>query len=185
MDKLVIKSGNILLSEPFLEDPNFRRTVIFLCEHHKEGTIGFILNKPLDIKISEAMPDLKGFNARLFFGGPVQTDTMHFLHNLGDLIDDSVEITKGVYWGGNFEMVKELIAKNAVKPSNFRFFLGYAGWGKKQLFNEIRHKSWFVEKGKYDYVFKNSPKNLWKKILKEMGGDYEIVSNFPEDPSLN
>ena len=99
MDKLVIKSGNILLSEPFLEDPNFRRTVIFLCEHHKEGTIGFILNKPLDIKISEAMPDLEGFNAPLFFGGPVQTDTMHFLHNLGDMIDDSVEITKGVYWG--------------------------------------------------------------------------------------
>ena len=185
MDKVVIKSGNILLSEPFSEDPNFRRTVVLLCEHHKEGTIGFILNRPLELDLSEAVPDLEGFRAKLYFGGPVQTDTMHFLHDLGDIIEDSVKVTDNVYWGGNFEVAKSLIQQKEAKSSNFRFFLGYSGWGKKQLYNEVKHKSWFMNKGNHDHIFKNSPKNLWKKILKDMGGDYEVVSNFPDDPSLN
>ena len=119
MEKIVIKSGNILLSEPFSEDPNFRRTVVLLCEHHKEGTIGFILNRPLEIDLSEAVPDLEGFRSKLYFGGPVQTDTMHFLHDLGDIIEDSVKVTENVYWGGNFEVAKSLIQQNEAKSTIF------------------------------------------------------------------
>lgn len=165
-------------------DPNFKRTVVFLCEKQKSGSVGFILNRPMPLKLSEAVEDIYNFDAQLYFGGPVQTDTLHFIHNVPEL-EGCIKIIDGLYWGGNFEALKTLINSGEVKPDNFRFFLGYSGWDMSQLESEMKENSWILCPAKASHVFSAKPDTLWKQVLKEMGGDYAMMINFPEDPSLN
>ena len=166
-------------------DPNFKRAVVFLCEKQKSGTVGFILNRPMPLKLNEAIEDLGDFDAPLYFGGPVQTDTLHFIHNIGDRLEGSIEIVNGLYWGGNFEELRVMINAGEVSPENFRFFLGYSGWDLSQMKAEMKEKSWIVYPGTAQLVFHDHPETLWKDVLKEMGGDYALMINFPEDPTLN
>ncbi len=176
--------GTLLLAEPFMLDPNFKRTVVFICEKQKSGSVGFILNKPMPLKLTEAVDDIYNFDATLYFGGPVQTDTLHFIHNVPDL-DGCIQIIEGLYWGGNYEALKEKINSGQVSPENFRFFLGYSGWDLKQLDDELQENSWIVCPAKATHIFQAKPDNLWREVLKEMGGDYAMMVNFPEDPTLN
>ena len=76
-----IKAGNLLIADPFLKDPNFLRTVVLLCDHNSEGTIGFVINRKYYTKIGELISHLESCNFPVYYGGPVQTDTIHFLHN--------------------------------------------------------------------------------------------------------
>ncbi len=177
--------GQLLISEPFMLDPNFKRSVVLLCENHKEGAVGFIINKPIETTLQDVLPDFDSFNSQLYYGGPVEPDTLHFIHKLGNRIDDSIEIMKGVFWGGNFETLRLLIDTKQVKASDFRFFLGYSGWSTDQLKDEMSEDSWFIVEGKKDYIFNKTPKDLWKTILQDMGGDYKQMVNYPEHPSLN
>lgn len=181
-----LKKGRLLLAEPFLKDPNFKRSVILLCEHdEKEGSVGFILNNLADLMLDDVIEDLNNFPAELYIGGPVQNDTLHFLHNLGNKLKGSIEIAEGVYWGGNFEDVINMINKGEVTPDNFRFFLGYSGWSPNQLDEEMKENSWMVHPAKSAHVFKLDADELWKQVLQEMGPDYAMMVNFPEDPILN
>ena len=167
-----------------MADPNFKRSVVFLCENQKSGSVGFILNRPMPLKLSEAVEDIYNFDATLYFGGPVQTDTLHFIHNVPDL-EGCIQIIEGLYWGGNFDTLKEMINSGQVKPENFRFFLGYSGWDLTQLDHELAENSWITYPAKSKHVFNVKPDLLWKEVLKEMGGDYAMMINFPEDPMWN
>ena len=104
-----IEKGVILLAEPFMADPDFKRAVILICEHHPQGTLGFVLNKPTEFNIDELVEDFPEFETKIYYGGPVQTDRLHYLHNLGDLLSDSLEISEGVWWGGDFDELQFLI----------------------------------------------------------------------------
>ncbi len=176
--------GYLLLAEPFMADPNFKRSVVFICENQKSGSVGFILNRPMPLKLTEAVEDIFDFDATLYYGGPVQTDTLHFIHNVSDL-EGCIRIIDGLYWGGNFEALKAIINSGQVRPENFRFFLGYSGWDMSQLDSELADNSWIIHPAKASHVFKEKPDTLWKEVLKEMGGDYAMMVNFPEDPSMN
>lgn len=177
--------GHLLISEPFLPDPNFKRTVILLTEHNEEGSVGFVLNKQTNITLNKLMTDFSDFSALVSYGGPVEPNTLHFLHKTGDILEGSIEIMKGVYWGGNFEALKILANTGKLNPSDFKFFIGYSGWGPGQLMDEIKANSWFCAPSVQEYCFLKNPENLWRKVLKNMGNEYSVISNFPEDPSLN
>lgn len=97
------------MAEPFMLDPNFKRSVILICEHADHGTTGFILNKPLDMKIHELIADFPESKAPVHIGGPVAVDSVHYLHNVGDLLENSLEVSPGIYWGGDFEKLKFLL----------------------------------------------------------------------------
>src|SRR5204863_9279875 len=114
--------GRILVSEPFLLDSYFKRSVILLGEHSEEGTVGFILNKPTDLKLNDALEDFPPFDVPLYFGGPVQTDTIHFLHTLGGKLAGSKELIPGIFWGGELETLKVLIDTGQVSKNDIRFF---------------------------------------------------------------
>jgi len=180
-------AGTILLSEPFMPDSNFKRSVILLCEAKADGSFGFVINKKLDTYVHDAIEGFPKFNAPLYLGGPVQIDTLHYVHNLGSLIEGSVRIEENLYWGGNFEMVKVMIEEKIISPDNIRFFIGYSGWGPGQLENELEQKSWIAADGMASKIlgFKQTENELWKEILTELGGNYKILSNFPESPVLN
>ncbi|UEG50304.1 YqgE/AlgH family protein [Ferruginibacter lapsinanis] len=178
-------AGILLIADPFLKDPNFMRTVVFMCEHNAEGSFGFVLNKQFDYTLDELITSFEGYPVPVYYGGPVDMDTIHFLHQYPDKIPDSQEVMKGVYWGGNFETLTELVKNNEIDFSKIRFFIGYSGWGKGQLNNELSEKTWLTVSAKRNIVFHENPQEVWKDSLKHLGGDYEMMVNFPIDPQLN
>ena len=178
-------SGILLISDPFLKDPNFMRTVVFLCDHQDQGSFGFVLNRKYENTIDELIPELEGHKIPLFYGGPVQMDTIHFLHQYSEEIPGGQEVMKGIFWGGDFDKVVDMIKNNEIDENKIRFFIGYSGWSDGQLKNELDEKSWLTVKATRKLVFHHDYKELWKDSLKQLGGDYEIMINFPIDPQLN
>jgi len=177
-------AGRILISAPFLGDI-FKRSVILLTEHNEEGSVGFILNKPTEFKLHEVLDDFPEFDAKVFLGGPVQQNSLNFIHKAGNILEGGYEISTGIYWNGNFEMLKVLIENGNLDPDDFRFFLGYSGWSPDQLKDEIRKNSWYLNDPSKEILFDNVSEKLWSTILKSMGKEYSIISTFPEDPSVN
>ncbi len=178
-------TGILLIADPFLKDPNFLRTVVLLCDHQQEGSFGFVLNKKMEHTLDELIADFTGFQLPVYFGGPVQTDTIHFVHQYPDLIDDASKISEGIYWGGNFETVKALIKNRSITADKIKFFLGYSGWGKGQLHSEMDEKTWLTVSANKNLVFKTNPNDVWKGSLQHLGGDYKQLINYPVDPQLN
>lgn len=183
----MIKSlaGTLLISDPFLKDPNFLRAVVFLCEHNFEGSFGFMLNRLYHKKIGELVNNLDGVNFPVYYGGPVETDTLHFLHQRPELIEGGVLVTDSIYWGGNFESVSELLKLNLLKQNDIRFYIGYSGWGQGQLEDELKTNSWITAPSSTKLIFYNSTKLIWKEALKNLGGEYAQMINYPIDPQLN
>ncbi|MDE3145772.1 MAG: YqgE/AlgH family protein [Bacteroidota bacterium] len=178
-------AGTLLISDPFLKDPNFLRTVVILCDHQYEGSFGFVLNKLYDQKIGELVPDLEGIDFPVYYGGPVQTNTLHFLHQHPELIDGGILVTDNVYWGGDFETVIELLKENRLKQNDIRFYIGYSGWGEGQLEEELKAKSWITSQGTSKLIFHRNADMIWKDALRNLGGEYAQMINYPIDPQLN
>jgi putative transcriptional regulator len=177
--------GILLIAEPFLKDPNFMRTVVLLSEHTEEGSMGFVINKRIAQTLDELMDGFDNYPIPVYYGGPVQMDTIHFLHQYPNEIPGSVEVMKGIYWGGDFAVLRELIKKDEIDFNKVRFFIGYSGWGDGQLNRELEEKSWLTAAATPKLVFHEQPDDIWKDSLKHMGAEYEIMINFPIDPSLN
>jgi putative transcriptional regulator len=178
-------TGKILISEPFLNDPNFKRTIILLTEHSEDGSVGFVMNKPTDYRIHEVIEDFPVFDAVVYYGGPVQLNTLQFIYKGEEIIDGSIEISPNLYWGGSFDLLKTLIEAKAVEPSDFRFFLGYSGWDNGQIEEEILMNSWIVADTTIDNIFSDEPDKLWRETLRSMGKKYALLASFPENPSVN
>jgi len=181
-----LKKGQLLIADPYIiGDASFDRSVILLTDHNQEGSVGFIINKPLKYSINDLLPDIKA-SFKVYNGGPVEQDNLYFIHNVPELIPNSVEISNGIYWGGNFESVKELINQRKINKNNIRFFLGYTGWEEDQLESEMEHNSWIVTTNSYENkIIGKSTIHFWKEKIIELGGDYLIWSNAPENPYLN
>lgn len=177
--------GVMLIANPFLKDPHFLRSVIFLCEHKPEGSFGFMVNKLFHQPLNELIPDTFTLPLDVYFGGPVQMDTIHFLHQYPDLIEGSVKVRQGIYWGGNFEQTVVLLNTGQIDKRRIKFFLGYSGWSAGQLVNELKEESWIVSKSKKGLLFASKQDDLWSRSLKSMGKDFAVMANYPIDPSLN
>ena len=180
-----IQPGTILIADPFLKDPNFLRTVILLCEHREEGSFGFVLNRKLKYVVGDLVSDLEGCDFPIFYGGPVQQNTIHFLHRCPGLITGGEKITDEIYWGGEFEEVTALLGNNKLSPNDIRLFLGYSGWGEGQLNNEFTENTWLTTHSSGQLVFGDDETAVWKNALRQLGGKYEQLIHYPIDPQLN
>ncbi len=181
----VAKQGRVLISEPFLNDTYFRRSVVLLTEHSEEGSVGFVLNKPVALSVDDVLTDFPEIDTEVSIGGPVNTNTIHYIHTLGDTIPNSVKVFNNLYWGGDFNVIKQMISNKQIKGSEIRFFLGYAGWSPKQLENELSENAWLVSEMKAEQIMQGPDDNLWKEILEKSGDKYKTWVNFPENPGLN
>ncbi|MDX9882352.1 MAG: YqgE/AlgH family protein [Prolixibacteraceae bacterium] len=179
------EKGRILIAEPFLPGSYFNRSIILLASYSEKGAVGFILNKPVDFPIRDLFDDLPGFDTEVYLGGPVSTDSVYFIHSLGDRIPGSTHIKETLYWGGDIDVLKDQIRSGAVATSQIRFFIGYSGWAPGQLEEEIRENSWLVSEMRQSEVMRNSEQELWEEAVKAVGGKYSLWLNYPENPSLN
>jgi putative transcriptional regulator len=158
---------------------------VLLTEHTKEGSVGFVLNKPVDLSVNDVLSDFPEIETEISIGGPVNTNTVHYIHTLGTAIPNSVQVLDNLYWGGDFDAVKEMITSGKIKGQEIRFFLGYAGWSPNQLDNELSENAWLVSEMNAEQIMKGPDNNLWKNILKKSGDKYKTWVNFPENPGLN
>jgi putative transcriptional regulator len=181
-----LQKGQLLIAEPsIIGDLSFNRSVILLADHNPEGSVGFILNKPLTYALHDLIPDITS-SFTIYNGGPVEQDNLYFIHNIPDLLPNSIEISQGIYWGGDFERTKELLNNGTIQKDNIRFFLGYTGWGAQQLEQELESQSWIVCTNSYKQtILSKSSNDFWKEKILELGGDYVLWSNAPENPILN
>lgn len=186
-NKNIPQIGSLLISEPFMLDPNFQRAVVLLCEHHPEdGTVGYVLNQPAVLQLCDVMDDVPNADFPLFFGGPVAQESIHFIHKCFDRLHSGVGLGNGLYWGGNFESLKILIQNGDVAPDEIKFFIGYSGWSPGQLDNELKDNAWVISNHyNSDIAFVNDGENLWKEAVVSLGPKYAHIVNFPQNPMWN
>ena len=180
------QNGSLLISEPYLGDPNFERSVVLLCSHNEdEGTFGLVLNRKSNLKLSDVIDVYNDtFDAELGIGGPVQYNTLHYVHRLSEL-PQAIKLGEDLYWGGDFEILRTMIGSGIVSTSDIKFFLGYSGWTPGQLQEEIDKNVWIVNNNATNKLFNLEADKLWRSVLKDMGGKYKVLSNYPLDPRLN
>lgn len=178
-------AGTLLIADPFLKDIHFSRTVIVLADYKPEGAIGFVLNKLFDKYLHQLLQDIEVTDIPLHFGGPVQTDTIHFLHQYPTEINGGVEVMPGIYWGGNFKTAAYLLNNHLIDKQKIKFFIGYSGWGKMQLHNEIIGNTWLTIDANKKLLFNTPIHLIWKNSLQRLGGQYAAYIHYPIDPQLN
>ena len=180
-----LSKGKLLVAEPsILNDKEFNRAVIYLTEYSKEGSIGFILNRPSDFLLMDLIPEIS-CDFKIYNGGPVEQENLYFIHKIPDLIPNSIKIDKNIYWGGDFDVLTELLNNQQVKETDIRFFLGYSGWSVNQLEDEVKETTWLILPNKYPNIFSVESDTFWKNQLLAVGGEYQIWANAPIDPALN
>ncbi|MCF6333240.1 MAG: YqgE/AlgH family protein [Draconibacterium sp.] len=179
------KKGRILIAEPFLPGNYFSRSVVFLVAHSDKGSVGFILNKEINFEIQDVFPDFPEFDAKVFLGGPVATDSIYYIHKLGKKLPGSINILGDLYWGGDFDVLKAQITSGIIRPSDIHFFLGYSGWDSGQLEEELKVDSWLVTDVEEAAVMREFDEISWTEFVKKAGNRYAIWENFPENPTLN
>ena len=181
-----VASGNLLISEPFLQDENFVRSVVLLCENNENGSFGLVLNKLSILKLNELIDDISGLACDVYVGGPVEQNTLHFIYQGPKLFDSSIQLAHDLWWGGDFDDLLELLKLGKIEEGRIRFFIGYSGWAAGQLEDELAENTWIIcQKIDTENIFNASPEELWRIILKNMGGDYQQLANYPIDPRLN
>ena len=178
--------GKVLISEPFLYDHIFGRSVILLIDHTQEGTMGLVMNKPLPLFLNNLLKELDcPEDIPVYKGGPLSTDTLFYLHTLGN-ISGSLPVGKDFYLNGDFNAIKEYIMQGNPIEGKIRFFLGYSGWEYDQLCQEIKENTWLVGKENISSLMDvNESKELWKNALGKLGSKYEMWSRFPQIPTMN
>ena len=181
-----MKKGQLLFTEPNIQhDIDFNRSVILIAEQNESGTVGFIINKKSNYSTLDLIPELNQ-DFPIYKGGPVEKENLYFIHKIPSLIENSIKIKDNLYWGGNFDLVIKLINNKSIKINEIKFFLGYSGWDKEQLKNEIKNKSWILaKKENIDSLSFKNPSNIWKEKLEKLGGNYLLWSNSPENPQHN
>ena len=182
---LNLATGNVLISEPFMNDFHFRRSVILIIDNNEEGSLGVIFNKRLTIPFNEIVQGFPEFKADVYLGGPVETNRLFFIHTIGEMIPDSYKISDGLYWSGNVNALKAMIKMDLIKPHEVRFYVGYAGWDSGQLRNELKANTWLVGKFSSKQLLTTIPGKMWKNFVKQMGKRYMLWDKFPVNPSEN
>lgn len=185
-NKAPLKAGSLLLSEPFANDDYFSRSVIFICDKNDDGCFGFVLNKYIENEIGDFIEDFPSVKTDISIGGPVDESNLFYIHSLGEEIPNSLAISNGLYIGGDFNKIKEILLIDADKSSRIRFFVGYSGWENGQLEEEITEKSWIVLNDiPKEEILDTTHDDIWTETMEKLGGKYKVMSQFPQNPSDN
>ena len=179
------QKGRVLIAEPFLPGNYLSRSVILLVAYSVKGAGVFIINKKVDLSVQDILPGFPDFEGDVYLGGPVSTDSVYFIHKMGKKLPGSIPVFGDFYWGGDFEVLKQMIKTGLITPSEIRFFVGYSGWESGQLEREIKEDSWLVNDVDEETVMHELRKTSWTDFVRKAGRKYSIWENFPENPAMN
>ena len=177
-------SGTLLIAHPVIRDPDFRRSVVLLCDHNEEGSYGLVLNRPTPFQLSEVVEE-PAIESPLFLGGPVQPNTLHILHRIGAGVEGSKSVRGRTYWGGKLDDIARMLTADEAELKDVRFYIGYSGWGEGQLAEEIERGGWILAAADDNTLFDTEPHELWRVLMRKMGGEYALISTYPDDPTMN
>ena len=186
-NKATPRQGSLLVSAPFLKDYHFARSVVLVVEHNDEGSMGIVMNKNFSnlMTLNELVPELASIPPiPLYKGGPVGRDTLFYLHTFSYL-KDALPLGNGLYVNGDFEQMKRYILAGGETQGMVRFFMGYAGWQRGQLTQEIEANTWMVSNDSQVNLLNMYLRDLWKESLCDMGGKYAVWSRYPKYPIMN
>jgi putative transcriptional regulator len=178
-------TGKLLIADPFINEGQFTRSVVLVCLHSEIGSFGLILNKKTNYKLQDLSPKVSHLSLPVYSGGPVNPNTLHVVHQYPSLIKNSTEIANGIYWGGDFEKIAKSLKQNEIDPNKIKLFMGYCGWGSEQLTQEVNKKNWIISNSKREIIFNNNTDEIWSNSLRNMGGGYESLINYPINPQSN
>jgi len=177
--------GQLLIALPTLLDPNFWQTVVLICEHGPEGSMGLVVNRPLEVEVSqlalEEYPILTEAG-KLSAGGPVGRDSLLILRR-GSNLSEGHQIFHDVFLAQDFESFRN--AGLLKEDEDIRCFSGYAGWIGGQLEQEIQSRAWELLDGDSTLVFDADPKVLWSEMIRRIGGEWARYADMSPDPSMN
>jgi len=176
--------GQLLLAAPTLRDPNFARTVVLVGAHSEDGAMGVVLNRPSDVTVAEAVPQLQeavGGEEPVYVGGPVQPTSIVVLAEFREPSDAGLLVLGTI----GFPSADADLETLAGTTGRGRVFAGYAGWSAEQLDAELEGGDWIPHEAAAEDVFTEAPAELWSVILTRMGGSYALIARMPLDPSLN
>ena len=180
------KKGSILISDPFLADGYFTRSVVILCDYSNNGSFGLVLTNYLEIDFSTIDASFPIPNAKVSVGGPVDTEHLFYIHQFGSAIEESILIKENSYFGGNYSQLQQLLQSNKENEKKVRFFLGYAGWGATQLVEELKENAWIVvDNISVEEIMNTDEPEFWKYCLEKQGTRFKIISQFPLNPNEN
>ena len=182
---LKVSVGDVLVSEPFLNDFYFRRSAILIVDHNDEGSFGVVINKRLNVPFNDIIMGFPKFDADFYLGGPVDTDRVFFIHTIGEMIPDSHKIMSGLYWSGNINALKAMIKNDLIKSHEVRFYVGYAGWDGGQIRKELEANIWIVGKFSTKEILHTMPGKMWSTFVNKLGNRYILWNKFPVNPSDN
>ncbi|MFT4032368.1 MAG: YqgE/AlgH family protein [Siphonobacter sp.] len=181
-----VTKGSLLLAEPFMGDENFERSVVLICEHsNTTGSFGLVLTQTMELLLDDVIEDDIYPDVPLYVGGPVEKNTLHYIHRRPDLIENSTKLQEGLYWSGNFQQIKKLLNLGTLPVQDIRFFIGYSGWSGGQLQTELERDSWIVSSTASEVLLDIPIEQLWRTTLRNMGGAYRVLSHYPTDPRHN
>ncbi|MCW8311925.1 YqgE/AlgH family protein [Sphingobacterium thalpophilum] len=180
------QKGSLLISEPFMLDPRFLRSVILLCDYNDEGCLGFVLNTKTNVRIGQLLTTVPDCDFPIYLGGPVAQESLFFVHSRFDLLLSGEEVAPGIYFGGDEDKLIDALRSHSIQHSELKFFIGYSGWASGQLARELQENSWAVQnKYRQEIIFEGDGELLWKDAVIGLGPKYAHVANFPKSPELN
>lgn len=190
LNSLSLVKGRALISDPFINDDYFSKSVVFLCETNDKGAFGVVLNNYITETLSDFMSqfdDIDCSKYKISVGGPMDTDSIYYIHTRPDLIPNSIKVNDSIYLGNgeDFHVIADLIKENSISHNEIRFFLGYSGWTQGQLQDELIKNSWFVGNISNTTLMEYQEDDIWKKTLEKMSDKHRVISNFPINPMLN
>ena len=180
------EKGKLLVSNPFLDEDFFRRSLVYICQYNKEGSFGFVINNLISINLHELDESFPDFETQISLGGPMEVNSLYFIHTLGDKINNSVLVSENIYLGGDFKQLTALMNEDKSISKYVRFFIGYSGWASEQLEKELETNSWIVANlSSKEMLFESKSKQTWKRFMYDLGGKFKVMSKFPIDPTDN
>ncbi|WP_280119238.1 YqgE/AlgH family protein [Sangeribacter muris] len=182
------QKGDLLIAEPLLDEPYFKRSVILLLdEDNNQGHIGLALNKITPVSLLDLFPDWKaGAEVPVYSGGPVEADRLFMLHTMGDRFEGSMEVSPGLYVGAKLDDIIDYINNNRYADGNIRFFLGYSGWSRGQLTSEILKNTWALNPNPgHTDVLTGAEDLYWRREVRRLGEKYRSWLLVPSNPAFN
>jgi putative transcriptional regulator len=176
---------SLLLAMPQLRDPNFSRTVVLLCEHGPDGAVGFVVNRPTEIRAANAValdpPPKRDSGLRLWTGGPVETNRGFLLLGNDPDVEQSQRVGEGFYLTSSMDVLRPLLEGDPLElpQRRCRLLLGYAGWGPGQLDQELAASAWLTAPADPDLVFGIPPEDMWEAAIRGLGVDPMALTPAP------